>query len=129
MMQRAWLRTRRAFERAFDHLGGHAVAVRSSTPRGTSSASADRPAYDVLESEHEVMIVCDVPGTTRESADVRVEGAALEIAFGPRWYAHIRLPATVAAGGARATLRKGVLTLYLPKSPLAPATSLRRASA
>lgn len=128
-MQRAWIRTRRAFERVFDQLGGRAVAVRPGRASGASSASASRPACDVLESDHEVMVVCDVPGATRESADVCVDGEALEIALGPRWYAHIRLPATVRADGARATLRKGVLTLYLPKSSAAPAASLRRTSA
>jgi len=78
MSSRAWTSIRRGWEHLTASLAGQAVPVRRGV--SLSGARADRrPSFDVLESEHELLVRCDVPGVRRDALDVCVDGDRLVV--------------------------------------------------
>lgn len=95
-----------------------------------------RPRVDVLETEHEMVLVADLPGVKPDDVDVRFENGELTIhgRRNPnrnerRWVyrefepAHphrtFRLTEDVAADRIHAELKNGLLTVHLPKAETA----------
>jgi HSP20 family molecular chaperone IbpA len=92
---------------------------------------------DLLESEEEYLVVVDLPGTTPDTVDARVDRGRLRIEAQrekdvPAEYryvseerslfldAELPLPPDARGSGASGRLRRGVLELRLPKSSSAP---------
>jgi len=88
---------------------------------------------DLLESEDASLLVIDLPGSTAETVDVRVEGRTLVIEARrtktvPEGFEYVSegrsmfldlelpLPPDVTAEGAEATVDRGVIEVSLPKS-------------
>ncbi|MEC7523203.1 MAG: hypothetical protein VYE22_25210 [Myxococcota bacterium] len=115
MSSRAWTSIRRGWEHLTASLAGQAVPVRRGV--SLSGARADRrPSFDVLESEHELLVRCDVPGVRRDALDVCVDGDRLVVTAAPDRLGVIRLPCAVAPRGGFGRLRRGELILELPKA-------------
>jgi len=92
------------------------------------------PNVDVMETESEVVLRCEVPGVPREGLKLTAQGGALVIA-GDKKPSHpgeklkfhcmeraygafqrvIHLPPMINTREARACLKNGVLTVYFPK--------------
>ena len=100
--------------------------------------SAERrlfPPLDVAESDAAYMVAVELPGSRKEDVRIQVENGVLTIAgertFDPRWKdwnlhrversygafcRSVALPTGVAAEGAKAEMRDGVLVVTFPKS-------------
>jgi len=129
-------RTPRAMDDMFEHLWRTAWG---NTPARYNSDTAQpviRPAMDVIENEHSVVVRMDLPGLAAEDVHVEVDGDILTIsgAFdkaqeqdGERYHVRerangafkrsLRLANTVDAAHIEAAFASGVLTLTLPKRP------------
>jgi len=95
-------------------------------------APAVAPAVDIFESEAEYLVVADLPGASENDVKIDVDdgelrleasrrlehrGHALSWEFDPNDYRRIfRIPEAVDTGKITAELKRGVLTLHLPKS-------------
>ncbi len=129
-----WMqRMKSGLRRVGDWVTGHDVTVTGPTPNAELLADRPtaRPAADVLENEHEVMLVLDVPGADPASTEVQVDGPRLTVMarvapppsgmlLGGRgleadWYAAFWLGDDVESDQVHAALRDGVLTVWLPK--------------
>jgi HSP20 family protein len=95
-----------------------------------------RPRVDILETEHEILLLADLPGVRPTDVDVRFENGELTI-HGRRIASHagkkralweyepahyhraFRLSEDVAAEKIDADLKNGVLTVRLPKAEAA----------
>lgn len=95
-----------------------------------------RPRVDILETEHEVILLADMPGVKPTDVDVRFENGELTV-HGRRTTSHpgkrralweyepahyhraFRLTEDVAADRIEAELKNGVLTVRLPKAEAA----------
>jgi HSP20 family molecular chaperone IbpA len=78
------------------------------------------PRADVLEGDAELLLVCDVPGATKDDVSVKVEGGVLRIGADAkltrtRWERSFALPRVVDVERVSAELDKGVLRVHLPK--------------
>lgn len=96
---------------------------------------------DLLEGEDAYVLVIDLPGTTAETVDARVENGKLVIearrekAVPPEFQyvseerslfldAELPLPPDATGSGAEGTVERGVLELHLPKQSAAPETTI-----
>ena len=96
---------------------------------------------DLLEGEDAYVLVIDLPGTTAETVDARVESGKLVIearrekAVPPEFQyvseerslfldAELPLPPDATGSGAEGTVEHGVLELHLPKRSAAPETTI-----
>jgi len=77
------------------------------------------PPLDMYESREEYLVVVDVPGASRDSLNVRIEGGALsfELREGETVLVSrsLKLPDAVDDERVSADVRNGVLTIHLPK--------------
>jgi HSP20 family protein len=95
-----------------------------------------RPRVDILETEHEVLLLADMPGVKPTDVDVRFENGELTIhgrrtssnggrrrvlwEYEPAHYHRaFRLAEDIAADRIEAELKNGVLTVHLPKAEAA----------
>jgi HSP20 family protein len=96
---------------------------------------------DLLEGEDAYLLVVDLPGTTEETVDARVEGgkfvleARREKAVPPEFRyvteerslfldAELPLPPDATGANAEGSIDRGVLQLHLPKQSATPGTSI-----
>ena len=96
---------------------------------------------DLLDGADAYLLVIDLPGTTPETVDARVEGGRLVIearrekAVPPEFQyvseerslfldAELPLPPDATGSGAEGTVERGVLELRLPKQSAAPETTI-----
>ncbi|MFC7133437.1 MULTISPECIES: Hsp20/alpha crystallin family protein [Salinibaculum] len=96
---------------------------------------------DLLESEDAYLLVIDLPGTTGQTVDARVEGGRLvlearrEKDVPPEFRyvsedrslfldAELPLPLDATGADAEGSVERGVLELRLPKQSAAPATTI-----
>ncbi|WP_135663573.1 Hsp20/alpha crystallin family protein [Halorhabdus rudnickae] len=96
---------------------------------------------DLLESEDAYLLVFDLPGSTAETVDIRVDGGRLVVEArrekavpGDFEYVsedrsmfldlELPLPPDVTAQEADATVERGVLEVHLPKSSVTSGTSI-----
>ena len=95
-----------------------------------------RPRIDILETEHEVLLLADLPGVKPADVDVRFENGELTIhgrrtpSFADKkralweyepanYHRSFRLAEDVSADKIQAELKNGVLTVRLPKAEAA----------
>jgi len=95
-----------------------------------------RPRIDILETEHEVLLLADLPGVKPADVDVRFENGELTIhgrrtpSFANKkralweyepanYHRSFRLAEDVSADKIQAELKNGVLTVRLPKAEAA----------
>ena len=126
-------RMKSSLRRVGDWITGHDVDVAAgplSSGAARQAVPPRRPRIDVLESEHELMLVADVPGAHPDATRVHVDGGRLTIlarvpnvanahvlsssASDADWYVDFALPNVVDADSVHAVLRDGVLTVRLP---------------
>ena len=120
--------TQHAFDRLFDESLQRIV-------RGTSAPASRTPAMDVAESDTAYTLRFDVPGASRESLEVTVEGRRVSVATAAqpdaapvegeralyrersaaRYARTVSLPAEVDSATSQARFDSGVLTLTLAK--------------
>ena len=103
----------------------------------TAAATAARAAtitlrVDVLETEHEVYVLADMPGITTDQVDIRFEKGELslhgrrspshtdketpyQVYEGANYYRAFAVAETIAADKISAELKGGILTVKLPK--------------
>jgi HSP20 family protein len=96
---------------------------------------------DLLEGDGAYLLVVDLPGTTAETVDVRVESGRLVVEarreknVPPEFQyveeertlfldAELPLPPDATGAGAEGSLERGVLEIRLPKQSAAPGTSV-----
>jgi len=93
------------------------------------------PVVDIYETDNELVLVADVPGTAKDGTDLKLEDGVLEITahrksvqpeepvyseFGPAsYYRAFNLSDEIDSDRIDASLQDGVLTVTLPKSPKA----------
>jgi HSP20 family molecular chaperone IbpA len=112
---------------------GLAASSTNPTQRSGAADSALRPPVDIHETADEIVLRADMPGVTRESLDIRVDGNNLliegSIGIAPQdamtaLYADIRsttyrrqfvLSNELNSASIGASLQNGVLTVRLPK--------------
>lgn len=99
-----------------------------------SAVAAWTPPVDVFEQDNEIRIMAELPGVKPENVKLSVEGNVLTLSGTKEQHAEEKtervhryertygafertftLPATIDAGGIRATYAQGVLTVTLPK--------------
>src|SRR5262245_12867627 len=86
----------------------------------TTRARELRPAVDVYENEHELVIVADLPGVTRDRLDIRIDPPELkfetkaENAQGSVWKRSFTIDERIDANKVTADFGNGVLTIRLP---------------
>ena len=108
----------------------------------TRGAPYYRPPVDIVETNEELRVVADMPGTKTEDIDVRFEGGVLALhgKVTPRqhgsaspiaqeygvgnYYRAFEVSETVDASGITAEYSDGVLTLHLPKAEKAKARKI-----
>jgi HSP20 family protein len=110
--------------------------VQNSSPRVAATAQPPHvvPPVDVYENDNAITLVADLPGTTREQLQVRVDGETLlleataaihgpenmELVYGEAQYPAYRRQFTLSreldATRIEAQLRDGVLRLTIPKA-------------
>jgi HSP20 family protein len=80
------------------------------------------PSVDVYESEHDLLVVADLPGVTHERLDIKIDPPELRIetkaenAEGPVWRRSFTIDERIDANKVSAELKNGVLTVHLPKA-------------
>jgi HSP20 family molecular chaperone IbpA len=80
------------------------------------------PPVDIYESEHELLLVADVPGVSSQHLNLRIEPPELRIegtSTGEEavtWVRAFNIDERIAAGEVTAELKNGVLTIHLPKA-------------
>jgi len=90
--------------------------------RETIRARELTPAVDVYESEHELLVVADLPGVTQERLDIQIDPPELRIeakadgAEGVVWRRSFTLDERIDGPKVSAELKNGVLTVRLPKA-------------
>lgn len=102
-------------------------------PARTDHVGSWSPAVDVYETEGELVFQCELPGFEQEQINISVKDGRLTIRgerkfpedrknnyhHGERWYGDFYrtwvLPVSVNYDGISASLKKGVLTVTLPK--------------
>jgi len=101
-----------------------------------NSGVVARPRVDILETEHEILLLADMPGVKPADVDVRFENGELTIhgrrtatqnakrrvlwEYEPAHYHRaFRLAEDVAADRIEAELKNGVLSVHLPKAEAA----------
>ena len=100
------------------------VQTPAAPPAAEARAVAVAPRVDVLETEHEFVVLADVPGLTPEDVDIRFEQGEM-IVHGRRqspragtpvaYHRSFAVAETIAADKISAELKDGVLTVTLPK--------------
>lgn len=113
-----------------------AIKERETNANDAEAGVVARPRVDVFETEHDVLLVADMPGVKPANVDVRFENGELTI-HGRRFPSHegkrralwereithfhrtFRLSEDVAADKIEADLKNGVLTVKLPKTEAA----------
>jgi HSP20 family molecular chaperone IbpA len=94
-------------------------------PRSLESTRAERavaPTVDIYENEHELLLVADLPGVTRDGLKLGIEPPELRLEGSsgsdgrPRYYRAFTIDERVDAANVTAELRNGVLTVRLPKA-------------
>jgi HSP20 family protein len=94
------------------------------TAAPVAEARAVAPRVDILETEHEFLVLADVPGLTADDVDIRFEQGEMTVtgrraaARGETPVAYHRTFAvadTIAADKIGAEIKDGVLTVKLPK--------------
>lgn len=127
-------RVRSAFRRTADRVRGqHVPILISHAPvEGLDSKRLLTPEVDILENDHEIMIVADTPGAFPDNTKLHWEdraGLSIYVQRGGEpegerlwgeglsgdWYRAFALPDYVDAYEARAAVRSGVLTIQIPK--------------
>lgn len=82
------------------------------------------PRVDILETEHEFVVLADLPGVKPNDVDVRYERGELTVhgkrSAGPRsdalnYHRVFTVPESIASDKITAELKAGVLTIKLPK--------------
>ena len=82
------------------------------------------PRVDVLETEHEFLVLADLPGVTPDRADIRFEKGELSVhgwrpagrgTGATAYHRTFAVAETVAADKISAELKAGILTIRLPK--------------
>ncbi|MCS7100703.1 MAG: Hsp20/alpha crystallin family protein [Burkholderiaceae bacterium] len=112
---------------------GQVTETRQAAPARVPDQAALTPRVDVLEDETGITLFADLPGVSKETLEVKIEGDSLTIegtiaATTPQGmeatYAEIRLPRyrraftlsrELDSGRAEANLKDGVLKLRIPK--------------
>lgn len=94
-------------------------------PAAESRAVAVAPRVDILETEHEFLVLADVPGLTPDDVDIRFEQGEMTL-HGRRqagrdgtpiaYHRSFAVADTIAADKISAELKDGVLTVKLPKT-------------
>ena len=79
------------------------------------------PSVDVYESESELLLVADVPGTSPDRLNLHIEPPELRIEASTgegevTWVRAFNIDERIAAGEVSAELKNGVLTVHLPKA-------------
>lgn len=113
-----WERFKGWISRAGDWLTGNDVAVSSGSELAPPAAAPRVPLVDVFENDDEVLMRLDVAGATPHTTTVTVDGGEMRISAGAHdvtWVRSFRLPREVDGERARATVRRGVLTVRVPK--------------
>lgn len=131
-----------------DWFGAWPGRILINRPRGSKSGTNDimkqlQPVMDVdvIESETEYSIHCDLPGVDKSDVDIRIDDGTITISAEKknahenktatshhieRSYGSVRrsfrLPSNVTANSVRATFENGVLEVKLPKIPATPAS-------
>lgn len=96
----------------------------SNQSRGLESTRAEKvvaPAVDIYESEHDLLLVADLPGVGRDGLKLAIEPPELRLEGTsgdgrPRYYRAFTVDERVDAAGVTAELKNGVLTVRLPKA-------------
>lgn len=132
---RELLNTQRDMDQIFDDLlRGFGFTRPLEWALATPVRAAFTPRVDVSETEKEVRVSAELPGLDRKDVSVELDEDELTVSgekkddakeIGKNWYRReqsygtfsrvIPLPATVEADKAKATFKKGVLTITLPK--------------
>ncbi len=129
-----WLkRMKSGLWRMGDWISGHDVPVAEEPPPAelVRKRPTRRPAVDVYESQDELLLAADVPGSLPDTTQVHMSQGQLTILAqipappdGPRlagndastaWHVTFGVPDGVDPARAQASHRDGVLTLRLPK--------------
>lgn len=130
------------FDSMFDELWNGMWAANAANAANYNTETARpvlRPAMDVIEEEHSVIVRLDLPGIAPEDVNIEVDGDLLTISgevaapeaaeegaeerytYRERRYGAfkrtLRLADTLTTENAEATFTNGVLTLELPKQP------------
>lgn len=126
----------RQMNRLFDEFfGDYPVAARGGSPWGLAAAGFT-PRVDVAETARDVTVSAELPGMDEKDITVELADDALTLRGerkeekedkGRNWYTReqsygtfrrtVALPASVDGGKAKASFRKGVLTVTVPKRP------------
>lgn len=123
-------------DRVFDRL--FAGTLWPETPRVKAFESLWEPALDFVEAEKEYIVRLEVPGMARDDLDVAIDGTLLTLAGKREMHAErkgedflwqerqagrfmrtLRLPAPVKEAEVAAAYENGILTVTLPKLPVA----------
>lgn len=122
-----WMRKmKRSLQRTADRAKGQHVPVAQDDTRAGSelervAETARVPPADVFESEHEALLMIDLPGVPREHAQIHYDAqrhllTVGGLAEGERFFARrFELPEHLDANEARAVLHHGVLTVHVPR--------------
>jgi len=134
-MTRWMQRMKSGLRRMGEWISGHDVPVADEPLEAelVHSRRTRRPAVDVYESQDELLLVADVPGSRPDTTRVGVSGGQLSILarteavpdhrqlFGndadADWHVAFDMPKDVDGGRSEASHRDGVLTVRLPKLP------------
>lgn len=123
-------------DRVFDRLFGGALWPEA--PRVKAFENLWEPALDFVEAEKEYIVRLEVPGMARDDLDVTIDGTLLTLAGKREMHAErkgedflwqerqtgrfmrtLRLPAPVKEAEVHAAYENGILTVTLPKMPVA----------
>ena len=106
--------------------------VEGTVPERRSQMPVYAPSVDIYENDEEILLLADMPGTTREDISINIDNGRLVIAsprrvekigscnweeFGDLEYRRtFSVPQSIDVGKVNAELKEGVLRLHLPKS-------------